>query len=957
MTAPAIRPAPGGGLGLDSAFPRLIPSGASRPAMQRVLSKVFGNANDRIIKRLMPLVEQINALESELAALSDADLAAKTPEFKARLEQGETLDDLLPEAFAVVREAAKRTLGQRHYDVQLIGGIALHRGDIAEMKTGEGKTLVATLPSYLNALTGKGVHVVTVNDFLAKRDAEWMGEVHRFLGLSVGAILHGLTDAERRDAYAADITYCTNNELGFDYLRDNMKHDIETFAQRPLHFAIVDEVDSILIDEARTPLIISGPSEANTQIYTVANRVIPSLQEGTQGDHNKGIEETGDYWLDEKSGSATLTEQGVKKIEQMLKIDNLYDPSMLPVLHAMQQALVAQTLKKRDVDYVVKAGDDGKKQVVIVDEHTGRLMEGRRWSDGLHQAVEAKEGIQVRSENQTLASVTFQNFFRMYEKLAGMTGTADTEAVEFANIYDLDVLCIPTNRPLGRQDLADVVFKTENEKFNAVIDELEERHAEGQPVLVGTISIENSERLSKKLKKRGLKHNVLNAKKHKQEADIVAQAGRKGAITISTNMAGRGTDILLGGNPENLALAKCHGDKEHEDYPAQLVHFEAQCEAERDEVLAAGGLHILGTERHESRRIDNQLRGRSGRQGDPGSSQFFLSLEDNLLRIFEGQRVSQWWDRVGVQEGEAIENRMLTRVIEGAQKKVEARNFDIRKHLLDYDNVMNQQRQAFYARRMQALTQEDIAAEIEEMIEGLIVGILDATWPDRGDADDEVLSEVSKQLEHQFGVTFETDEPPLMVDGKPATDRNAVGLAVLERLTGILAEKKAECEAIQAEHPGYPSFEWFERDITLQVLDVLWKDHLHTMDGLRESIGMRSYAQKDPKAEYQREGFALFGGMENRADEQITEMIFKFAFPQPRVQSTAQQAAAAAQPHATAPRARDTAPASPTQAMSRGAAGVAGAAGPGNDAGKVGRNAPCPCGSGKKYKKCCGAGA
>jgi len=922
--------------------------------MQRVLSKIFGNANDRTIKRLIPLVEQINAYEPEFAALSDADLAAKTPEFRDRLEQGETVDDLLPEAFAVVREAAKRTLGQRHYDVQMVGGIALHQGNIAEMKTGEGKTLVATLPSYLNALSGRGVHVVTVNDFLAKRDAEWMGEVHRFLGLDVGAILHGLSDVERREAYAADITYCTNNELGFDYLRDNMKHEIDHFAQRPLHFAIVDEVDSILIDEARTPLIISGPSEANTQIYTVANRVIPSLQEGTQGDHNKGVEETGDYWLDEKAGSATLTEQGVQKIEHMLKIENLYDPSMLPVLHAMQQALVAQTLKRIDVDYVVRTGDDGKKEVVIVDEHTGRLMQGRRWSDGLHQAVEAKEGITVRSENQTLASVTFQNFFRMYDKLSGMTGTADTEAVEFANIYDLDVLVIPTNRPAGRTDLADVVFKTENEKFNAVIDELEERHEHGQPVLVGTISIENSERLSKKLKKRGLKHNVLNAKKHKHEADIVAQAGRKGAITISTNMAGRGTDILLGGNPENLAQTKCHGDKEHDDYPSYLAQFESQCEAERKEVLEAGGLHILGTERHESRRIDNQLRGRSGRQGDPGSSQFFLSLEDNLLRIFEGDRVSQWWDRVGVQEGEAIENRMLTRVIEGAQKKVEARNFDIRKHLLDYDNVMNQQRKAFYARRMQCLTQEDIAAEVEEMVEGLIVGILDATWPDRGEADDEVISEVSKQLEHQFGVTFATDDAPLMEGGKAATDRDAVGRAVFEQLVAKLGEKQAQCDALVAEHPDYPPFDWFQRDISLQVLDVLWKDHLHTMDGLRESIGMRSYAQRDPKAEYQREGFELFGGMEQRADEQIVEMVYKFAFPQPKVRSSAEQSAATAQPHATAPRAREMAPATPQMAARGGAAAVATA---GKGAGKVGRNDPCPCGSGKKFKKCCGAGA
>jgi preprotein translocase subunit SecA len=921
--------------------------------MQRFLSKVFGNANDRTIKRLLPLVEQINALEPAMTGLSDAGLAAKTPEFRGRLEEGETLDDLLPEAFAVVREAAKRTLGQRHYDVQLIGGIALHRGNIAEMKTGEGKTLVATLPAYLNALSGKGVHVVTVNDFLAKRDAEWMGEVHRFLGLSVGAILHGLTDAQRREAYAADVTYCTNNELGFDYLRDNMKRDLTHWAQRPLNFAIVDEVDSILIDEARTPLIISGPSEANTQIYTVANRVIPSLQEGTQGDHNKGIEETGDYWLDEKAGSATLTEQGVSKIEQMLKIENLYDPSMLPVLHAMQQALVAQTLKRIDVDYVVRVGDDGKKEVVIVDEHTGRLMQGRRWSDGLHQAIEAKEGITVRSENQTLASVTFQNFFRMYDKLSGMTGTADTEAVEFANIYDLDVLVIPTNRPLAREDLADVVFKTEREKFEAVIDEIEARHEIGQPVLVGTISIENSEKLSAKLKKRGIKHSVLNAKKHKQESEIVAQAGRKGAITISTNMAGRGTDILLGGNAEFMALAKCGGDKEHEDFPAQLAQFEAQCEAERQEVLAAGGLHILGTERHESRRIDNQLRGRAGRQGDPGSSQFFLSLEDDLLRIFEGERVSQWWDRVGVQEGEAIENRMLSRVIEGAQKKVESRNFDVRKHLLDYDNVMNQQRQAFYARRMQALTQEDIGAEIEEMVEGLLVHLLDTIWPDRGDVDDEVISELSRQLEHQFGLTFNTNEPPLRVDGELPNDRNEFGRAVLDRLLAHLAEKHAQGEAIRAENPGYPPLAWFERDISLQVLDMLWKDHLHTMDGLREAIGMRSYAQQDPKAEYQREGFALFAEMEHRADEQIVEMVFKFAFPQPRLESSAQQAATESERAGASAAPRSNAPASSAPVSTL--AGPGSAAVTGKSAGKVGRNDPCPCGSGKKFKKCCGA--
>ncbi|MFT5442034.1 MAG: preprotein translocase subunit SecA, partial [Myxococcota bacterium] len=651
--------------------------------MQRTLSKIFGTANDRNIKRLIPLVVQVAAFEPRFEKMSDAELAGMTPAFRARLKQGESLDDLLPEAFAVVREASKRSLGQRHYDVQILGGITLHQGKISEMKTGEGKTLVATLPSYLNGLSGDGVHVVTVNDYLAKRDAEWMGEVHRFLGLTVGNIVHGMTDPERHAAYDCDITYCTNNELGFDYLRDNMKNSADNRVQRQLNYAIIDEVDSILIDEARTPLIISGPSEEDTQVYSVVNRVIPSLKAGTKGEPSKEIEETGDYWLDEKSHSATLTEAGIHKVEQILNIDNLYDPQMLPVNHAISQALVAHTLKRLDVDYMVTIGDSGKKEVIIVDEHTGRPMPGRRWSDGLHQAVEAKEGITVRSENQTLATVTFQNFFRMYNKISGMTGTADTEAPEFAKIYDLDVSIVPTHRPLSRDDLSDVVFKTKKEKFDAVADEIAARQELGQPVLVGTISIETSENLSKVLKKRGIKHNVLNAKHHDREADIVAQAGSKAAVTISTNMAGRGTDIVLGGNAEVLALEKCGGDKERDDYVETLLRFERECIREQKDVIEAGGLHILGTERHESRRIDNQLRGRAGRQGDPGSSQFFLSLEDDLLRIFEADRVSQWWDRVGVEEGEAIENRMLTRVIEGAQKKVEARNFDMRKHLLD----------------------------------------------------------------------------------------------------------------------------------------------------------------------------------------------------------------------------------------------------------------------------------
>jgi len=915
--------------------------------MQRILSKLFGTRNDRVIKGIVPLLERINALEPDLVGLADADLRGRTAIFRQRLENGEPLDDLLPEAFATVREAAKRTLGQRHYDVQMIGGVVLHRGEIAEMKTGEGKTLVATLPCYLNGLTGAGVHVVTVNDFLAQRDAEWMGEVHRFLGLSVGAIVHGLDDVQRRAAYEADITYCTNNELGFDYLRDNMKYSVEQFVQRNLHFGIVDEVDSILIDEARTPLIISGPSEENTQIYEVANRVIPLLKQGVQAEASKGIEESGDFWVDEKSHNATLTEEGVHKVEKSLRIDNLFDPSMLPVIHAVNQALSAHALKRIDVDYVVRKGDDGRKEVVIVDEHTGRLMPGRRWSDGLHQAVEAKEGIKVRSENQTLASVTFQNFFRMYDKLAGMTGTADTEAPEFANIYDLDVMLVPTNRPQLRDDLADVVFKTQSEKFNAVVEEIEARHAEGQPVLVGTISIETSEMLAKKLKKRGVKHDVLNAKQHTRESEIVAQAGRKGAITISTNMAGRGTDILLGGNPEVMALTKCGHDKEHPDYISHLAHFESECSAERQEVLEAGGLHILGTERHESRRIDNQLRGRSGRQGDPGSSQFFLSLEDDLLRIFEADRVAQWWDRVGVEEGEAIENRMLTRVIEGAQKKVESRNFDIRKHLLDYDDVMNKQRQAFYARRIEALRHEAIDDEVLDMMEGQVVAFLDEIWPDKGDPEGEELEQLVALVEHQFGIVIASDAPPITDEGKAPGDRTRLGRRLLETFNAFLADKRSRCTEFGQEFKefvDYPDFDWFQRDIMLRILDAQWKDHLHSMDGLRESVGLRGYAQRDPKLEYQREGFAFFGEMEQRVDEQVLETIFKFDFPRPRLESTAQAAA----PQGGGGRGLPGAQPNPGASAGPGAPGGSGGA-------KVGRNEPCPCGSGKKYKRCHGA--
>jgi preprotein translocase subunit SecA len=923
--------------------------------MQRILSKIFGTSNDRAIKRLLPLVEEINSHEGALSKLSDADLRGQTPLYRGRLDQGEALDDLLPEAFATVREAAKRALGQRHYDVQLVGGIMLHEGRISEMKTGEGKTLVATLPSYLNGLTGRGVHIVTVNDFLASRDAEWMGQLHRFLGLDVGAIVHGQTDAQRVAAYAADVTYCTNNELGFDYLRDNMKFSLESCVQRELHYAIVDEVDSILIDEARTPLIISGPSEQNTQMYTIANRLIPSLQMGEAAEASKGIEESGDFWIDEKAHSSTFTDEGMRKVEKMLRVDNLYDPGMLPVLHAMQQALMAHSLKRIDVDYVVRPGDDGRKEVVIVDEHTGRLMPGRRWSDGLHQAVEAKEGIEVRSESQTLASITFQNYFRMYEKLAGMTGTADTEAEEFAKIYNLDVTLIPTNRPMLRNDEPDVVFKSKGEKFNATVDELRERHETGQPVLVGTISIETSEMLSKKLKKVGLKHTVLNAKKHESESEIVAQAGRKGSITISTNMAGRGTDILLGGNPEVMALEALGHDKDHPEFEMTLARFEAECAAERLEVLEAGGLHILGTERHESRRIDNQLRGRSGRQGDPGSSQFFLSLEDDLLRIFEADRVKQWWDRVGVEEGEAIENRMLSRVIEGAQKKVEGRNFDVRKHLLDYDNVMNKQRQAFYARRLTAMSSDDkeLREELQACFEGYVANLVDGIWPQRGDPEDDQYVEMAHALEAQFGMTFSIEEEPFRTgDGKRHGDRDALGHAILAKLDAALEAKKEEGRVLKeetyADIENYPSYQQILRDLQLQILDQQWKAHLHTMDALRESINLRGYAQRDPKLEYQREGFGLFGEMEQRIDDTFAEFALKFGYPRPNLapQATNRRVAGGAGSPSTS-----DAPKGPLS--SGGAAAGAGAAGAAQ--GKTGRNEPCPCGSGKKFKKCHGA--
>ncbi|MDY7030428.1 MAG: preprotein translocase subunit SecA, partial [Thermodesulfobacteriota bacterium] len=705
-----------------------------------ILKKIIGSKNERELKKLQPVIVQINELEPEIKKLRDQQLAVKTSEFKERADRGEPLDDILPEAFAVVRETSRRVLGERHFDVQLIGGIVLHQGKIAEMKTGEGKTLAATLPVYLNSLKGEGVHVVTVNDYLARRDSEWMGKIYRFLGLSVGVILHDMDDASRREAYNSDITYGTNNEFGFDYLRDNMKFSLDDYVQRKLHYAIVDEVDSILIDEARTPLIISGPTEESTDKYYQINRIIPRL---------KGEE---DYTIEEKSRTVVLTEEGVGKVEKLLHTKNLYDPRNIEILHHVNQALKAHTLFKKDVDYVVKGNE-----VIIVDEFTGRLMPGRRYSDGLHQALEAKENVKIENENQTLASVTFQNYFRMYEKLAGMTGTADTEAVEFKKIYTLEVMVMPTNMPMIRNDYSDVIYKTEREKFNAVVDEIKELYEMGRPVLVGTISIDNSEKLSRMLKKRGIRHHVLNAKHHQKEAEIIAQAGRKHAVTISTNMAGRGTDIMLGGNPEFLATEKSRKDTDSEKYQNAFHDMKEICKKEKEEVITLGGLHILGTERHESRRIDNQLRGRSGRQGDPGSSRFYLSLEDDLLRIFGSERISSIMDRLGMEEGQPIEHRLVSRAIENAQSKVEGHNFDIRKHLLEYDDVMNKQREVIYKERREVLSSENLKENVREITEEMIEEIIDIyadekTYPDEWD-----LKGMRETIYKQFSFHLDTD--------------------------------------------------------------------------------------------------------------------------------------------------------------------------------------------------------
>ncbi|WP_417916719.1 preprotein translocase subunit SecA [Candidatus Electronema sp. JC] len=843
----------------------------------KALTKIFGSKNDREIKILRKTVEQINRLEPSVEPLTDSQLRDKTAEFKERCAGGETLDSLLPEAFAVCREGAKRVLGERHYDVQLIGGMVLHQGKIAEMKTGEGKTLTSTAAVYLNALSGKGVHVVTVNDYLARRDVEWMGQLYHFLGLSTGAILHGMDDRARREAYAADVTYGTNNEFGFDYLRDNMKFALSDYCQRGFNFAIVDEVDSILIDEARTPLIISGPAEMSTDLYHKVDAVMPRFREEEH------------YTKDEKSRQVLLTDEGVMLAEELLGVDNLYDPRNIGWLHHVNQALKAHVLFKKDVDYIVKNGE-----VVIVDEFTGRTMEGRRWSDGLHQAVEAKEGVKIEKENQTLASITFQNYFRMYKKLAGMTGTADTEAAEFKKIYNLDVVVIPSNRPVVRIDMADVIYKNQAAKYRAVVREIKELHEKGQPALVGTISIDVSELISDMLKKEGIPHEVLNAKQHDREAEIIAQAGQLGKITIATNMAGRGTDIKLGAG-----------------------------------VREAGGLHILGTSRHESRRIDNQLRGRSGRQGDPGSSRFYLSLEDDLLRIFGGDRLTSIMNRLGMEEDEPIEHSMISKAIENAQRKVEGHNFDIRKHLLEYDDVMNKQREVIYTQRREVLEREDISDIIRDMVGDLAESLVDSVAEERKPSEDWDWLLFEEKAAEQFNI-----QP-----GWLPAERHEISR---DKLRELLLAAVSQAYREQEERNGVEQMRHLERMILLQVVDTLWKEHLLNMDHLKEGIGLRGYGQKNPLDEYKKEGFDMFAGMVEAVKGQtISNLMYVRIVQQDDVARMEEEQR----------RRREE----ELERMLLANAAEGRQSGRQQDAEKINRNAPCPCGSGKKYKKCCGA--
>jgi preprotein translocase subunit SecA len=989
-----------------------------------LIAKVFGTKNERELKRLMPRVDAINVLEPTMQKLSDQQLRAKTEEFRRQIQErrariadepdadhdrlkeldtertklvNEVLDELLPEAFAVVREAGRRVLNMRHFDVQLIGGMVLHQGKIAEMKTGEGKTLVATLPVYLNALSGRGVHVVTVNDYLAKRDSEWMGKLYGFLGLSVGVIVHDLDDQQRREAYAADVTYGTNNEFGFDYLRDNMKFDLRDCVQRGHNFSIVDEVDSILIDEARTPLIISGASEESTDKYARVNRIIPKLEKGEEIDVAPGEPKqyTGDFVVDEKHRNITVTDDGWEKVEQLLGIGNVADPENWDIKHHVETAVKAHALYHRDVEYVVKDGE-----VIIVDEFTGRLMPGRRWSDGLHQSVEAKENVKIERENQTLATITFQNYFRMYKKLAGMTGTAETEAPEFDKIYRLEVMVIPTNKPLLRLENPDVVYRTEKEKYFAAADEIQRLHATDQPVLVGTTSIEKSERLSELLKKKGVKHWVLNAKQHEKEAEIVAQAGSKGMVTIATNMAGRGTDILLGGNPEFMAKQECvkkgiaqplraaqgkiqaavddtkstvwyYAGNEYvvptDQWTEIFNRHKEQTDKEHEEVIAAGGLHIFGTERHEARRIDNQLRGRAGRQGDPGSSRFYLSLEDDLMRIFAKEWVSKLLQRLGMEEGVPIESRLISRRIEAAQKAVEAQNFEARKHLLEYDDVMNKQREAVYGLRHQLLEGVDQKELIlEDYVSGILSDLMDQFCAAKVHAADWDLKALKDAIFTRFGVD-------ILAEGiKPETlNRQELGDAIFDKL-------KARYDA-KEKLIGPDAMRYHERMIMLSVLDSQWKDHLRDMDHLKEGIGLRGYGQHDPLVEYKRESFDMFEAMMQRSQEETVRYLYLMQILERPSEGGAPSAAG---PEAGVPAPRmggDGNGRKPRQVATsvdeieeafqrrkRRELDQARMAGSGDlqtvqqvvrGTAKIGRNDPCPCGSGKKYKKCCGANA
>jgi preprotein translocase subunit SecA len=902
-----------------------------------ILKAIFGSRNDRVLRPMHKVVDRINALEPATAALSDAELRAKTDEFKHRLNQGEELNALLPEAFAVVREASKRTLEMRHFDVQLIGGMVLHEGKIAEMRTGEGKTLVATLPVYLNALTGKGVHVVTVNDYLARRDADWMGQIYQFLGMSVGVVIAGMSPEEKRAAYGSDITYGTNNEYGFDYLRDNMAFGLDQKVQRSLHYALVDEVDSILIDEARTPLIISGPAEESSELYRRVNEIVPRLT------RQKEEEGSGDYWVDEKVKQVYLTEDGHQRVEDLLLEagllhggESLYDAANLGVFHHLNACLRAHALFHKDVEYIVRGGE-----VIIVDEFTGRTMPGRRWSDGLHQAIEAKEQVPIQAENQTLASITFQNYFRLYQKLAGMTGTADTEAFEFQQIYGLEVIVVPTHLPMIRKDMGDLVFLTPQEKFDAVLADIRDCRQRGQPTLVGTTSIEVSELLSKLLDQEKIPHQVLNAKQHEREAEIIAQAGRPGTVTIATNMAGRGTDIVLGGNLQ--AELKAMGPEATE---AALEDAKRNWQLRHEQVVAAGGLHVVGTERHEARRIDNQLRGRSGRQGDPGSSRFYLSLEDSLLRIFASDRVGGLMQKLGMQKGEAIEHPWVTKAIENAQRKVEAHNFDIRKNLLEFDDVANDQRKVMYAWRNELMEAEDVSAPLENMRDEVLKQVIDPYIPPRSLEEQWNVAGLEEALAKEFGLQLPVRA---WLDADPNLHEEPLRERIHTELEQVYARKEAQV--------GAPWMRQFEKAVLLQVLDTHWREHLAAMDYLRQGIHLRGYAQKNPKQEYKREAFEMFQALVQRIHQEAVGFLVRAQFqtepepiPAPRRPPPAAMHFKHAEVSALAEGEAEeedgsgidihhqTAPQAPFVREGR----------------KVGRNEPCPCGSGKKYKHCHG---